>query len=490
MTTGRKQPATTGADIKLPPAFVNNRWCDDPIDRNDQFSMVDPRTEKTSGFLEFASLEVAERAVTAARSAFPQFSATSGEERLGYLRRLREIYEHRLSEMGEAISLEMGAPLDFAIRDQATAGLLHIDETIKALKHFRFEYSLGSNRIIREPVGVTVLITPWNWPANQIACKVAPAIAAGCTMVLKPSEYAPHSAILFADMLKEAGLPQGAFNMVFGDGPSIGGFLARHPAIDMVSFTGSHRAGVAVAQAAAPSIKRVVQELGGKSANIILGDLNEPGFASAVASGVSGCFLNAGQSCDAPSRMLVPRQRLGEAERIAKNHVAENLRCGPEPDADIGPLVNKAQFERVQTLITDAIEEGAICLTGGPGLPVGIQEGFFTRPTIFSNISRQLSIAQEEIFGPVLAIMPYDTVEEAIAIANSTPYGLSGYVTGDSKQAVLDVARRLRTGMVLINGASLSFDAPFGGYRQSGNGREWGTFGVEEFLETKAITGV
>jgi len=389
--------------------------------------------------------------------------------------------------MAETISLEMGAPISLSRAAQAPAGLAHFLEIVKVLGHFKFEETRGSTSMRKEAIGVCGLITPWNWPMNQIACKVAPALAAGCTMVLKPSEIAPLSAYLFARILEEAGVPNGVFNLVNGDGPTVGSAMASHPDVAMVSFTGSTRAGVAVAIAAAPTVKRVTQELGGKSANIILDDAI---LETAVKEGLQGCFRNAGQSCNAPTRMLVPRAKMAEAAAIAKR-AAEATRVGDPfiTDTSIGPLATKAQFEKVQRLISKGMEEGAELITGGPGRPDNIHKGYFVKPTVFANVRNDMTIAREEIFGPVLTIIPYEDENDAVRIANDTPYGLSGYITSGDIERARRVANRIRSGNVHINGARLDFGGCFGGYKQSGNGREWGEAGLDEFLELKAVFG-
>jgi aldehyde dehydrogenase (NAD+) len=381
----------------------------------------------------------------------------------------------------------MGAPLKFAKRAQAGSGLEHLTTALAVLKQFEFEEMIGSTQLRREPVGVCGLITPWNWPMNQISCKVAPALAAGCTMVLKPSEIAPLSAHVFAEILEQAGVPKGVFNLVDGDGPTVGEAISRHPDIDMVSFTGSTRAGVLVAKAAADTVKRVSQELGGKSANIILEDAD---LKTAVTSGVLSMMSNSGQSCNAPSRMLVPHKLYEEAVHIAKS-VAQKPVVG-DPKAEgvtMGPVANKTQFDKIQRLIEQGIAEGATLVTGGPGRPEGLSKGYFVRPTIFANANNSMTIAREEIFGPVLVMIPYEDEAEAVRIANDTVYGLSGYVYSGNIDHARRIARRLRTGMVHINGASTDSKAPFGGYKQSGNGREWGLEGLKEFLEVKAVMG-
>jgi aldehyde dehydrogenase (NAD+) len=381
----------------------------------------------------------------------------------------------------------MGAPWKFAKHAQAASGPQHIATALEVLKTFPFEERHGDTLIVKEPIGICGLITPWNWPMNQVAVKVAPALAAGCTMVLKPSEIAPFDAMIFAEILDEAGVPKGVFNLVNGDGPGVGSAISSHPDVAMVSFTGSTRAGVAVAQDAAPSVKRVAQELGGKSANIILDDAD---FEKAVAGGARGCFENTGQSCNAPTRMLVPADRMEEAASIAAN-VANSIKVGDprEDGVRMGPLASDVQWEKVQGFINGAIAEGATLVSGGPDRPEGIDKGYFVRPTVFSGVTNDMTIGREEVFGPVLSIMAYEDEDDAVRIANDTPYGLSGYVSSGDLDRARRVAARLRTGMVHINGAHLDSFAPFGGYKQSGNGREWGAHGFDEFLEVKSIYG-
>ena len=398
-----------------------------------------------------------------------------------------EIYESKMDEMAAAISSEMGAPISFSRAAQAPAGFRHLAEMKKVLAQFPFEKLKGSTLMRKEPVGVCGLITPWNWPMNQVVCKVAPALAAGCTMVLKPSEFAPLSAYLFAEILDQADVPPGVFNMVNGDGPTVGNAIASHPGVDMVSFTGSTRAGIAVASAAAPTVKRVTQELGGKAAYLILEDAD---LAAAVKDCVQGCFRNTGQSCNAPTRMLVPRSKMPEASAIAQK-VADKIKVG-DPAAEattMGPLSSKAQFEKVQALIQRGIAENAQLIVGGPGRPEGMTRGYFVKPTIFSEVRNDMTIAREEIFGPVLCIIPYDDEEDAVQIANDTPYGLSGFVASVDVERARRVAKKIRSGNVHINGARVDFAGCFGGYKQSGNGREWGEAGLEEFLELKAVFG-
>jgi len=392
-----------------------------------------------------------------------------------------------MKDIGAAISDEMGAPLSFAERFQAGAGLGHLMTTLDVLKSYPFEERLGSAMIVREPVGVVGMITPWNWPLNQIACKVAPALAAGCTMILKPSEYTPSSALVFAEILDEAGVPKGVFNLINGLGAEVGTAMSAHPAIDMMSFTGSTRAGIDVVQRAAPTVKRVTQELGGKSPNIILEDAD---LSKLIASGTAHCFNNTGQSCNAPTRMLVPLAKMQEAAAIAKG-VAEKAKPGDPRSAEttMGPVVNRVQWEKIQGLIQKGIDEGATLVTGGVGRPDGLNKGYFVRPTVFADVANDMTIARDEIFGPVLSIIGYKDEDDAVRIANDTPYGLAGYVSSGDVERARRVARRMRAGNVNINGAANERAAPFGGYKQSGNGREWGRFGVEEYLEVKAVAG-
>jgi aldehyde dehydrogenase (NAD+) len=406
---------------------------------------------------------------------------------LGLLRRIIEVYQARMEEMAETISREMGAPISVSRKAQAPAGLAHLLEIVKVLEHFNFEELKGSTLMRKEPIGVCGLITPWNWPMNQIVCKVAPALSAGCTMVLKPSEIAPLSAYLFAQILHQAAVPPGVFNMVNGDGPTVGAAISSHPDVAMVSFTGSTRAGVAVAVAAAPTVKRVTQELGGKSANILLDDAD---FEKAVQQGVQECFRNSGQSCNAPSRMLVPRSKMAQVIAVARQ-ATETTKAGDPlaEDSSVGPLASKSQFDKVQRLISKGIEEGATLVAGGPGRPEGLTKGYFVKPTVFADVRNDMTIAREEIFGPVLCIIPYENDDDAVRIANDTPYGLSGFVTSGDRERAGRVAKRLRSGNVHVNGAKVDFGGCFGGYKQSGNGREWGEAGLEEFLELKAIFG-
>ena len=405
--------------------YIDGKWVA-PSEPKD-LTVANPATEAPIATISLGNRDDVDRAVAAARNAFASYSETAPEQRLAFLRRIIEVYQAKSEAMAETISLEMGAPISLARKAQAPAGLGHLAEAARVLEHFRFEELRGSTLMRKEPIGVCGLITPWNWPMNQIACKVAPALAVGCTMVLKPSEMAPLSAYLFAQIIDEAGLPPGVFNLVNGDGPTVGAAISSHPDVDMVSFTGSTRAGVAVANAAAPTVKRVTQELGGKSANIVLGDAD---LAKAVKEGAQTCFRNTGQSCNAPTRMLVPRSRMADAAAIAKEE-AESTKVGDPHDAEtvLGPLASKAQFEKVQRLISQGIEEGATLVAGGLGRPEGFARGYFVRPTIFTDVHNDMTIAREEIFGPVLCIIPYENEDDAVRIANDSPYGLAGFVT-------------------------------------------------------------
>jgi aldehyde dehydrogenase (NAD+) len=465
--------------------YVDGKWVDPT--RSHDFSVINPATEEPIATISLGGAIDVDHAVAAAKRAFESYSETTPEERLNLLRRIIEIYQSKIDEMADTISQEMGAPSSLARKAQAPAGLAHLLETVKVLEHFKFEELKGSTLMRKEPIGVCGLITPWNWPMNQIVCKVAPALAAGCSMVLKPSEMAPLSGYLFAQILHEAAVPPGVFNLVNGDGPTVGAAIASHPDVAMVSFTGSTRAGVAVATAAAPTVKRVTQELGGKSANIILEDAD---FENAVKQGVQECFRNTGQSCNAPTRMLVPRSKMAQAAATAKRTAEATKAADPFAEGtSIGPLASKAQFDKVQRLIEKGIEEGAKLVAGGPGRPEGVTKGYFVKPTVFADVRNDMTIAREEIFGPVLCIIPYENEEDAIRIANDTPYGLSGFVTSQNRERAGRVAKRIRSGNVHINGARVDFGGSFGGYNQSGNGREWGEAGLEEFLELKAIFG-
>ena len=467
--------------------YIDRQWVP-PVNGGTSFDVVNPATEAVAGVIRLGDEADVERAVAAARRAFDAWSATPLAARTDLLVRAAAIYERRLDEMALAISEEMGAPLARLARAaQAPLGLWQLQTTLALAGDYPFEKRQGTTHVVREAVGVCALITPWNWPMNQTLCKVAPALLAGCTMVLKPSEYAPFSAQILAEILHEAGVPAGVFNMIHGDGARVGPLLSSHPDVDMVSLTGSTRAGSSVARHAADTIKVVSLELGGKSANIILDDAP---LEEAVAAGVTNMMFNTGQSCNAPSRMLVPASRLAEAERVAAATVARLVVGDPMDDATTtGPIANRRQFERVQGLIATGLQEGAELVCGGLGRPEGAARGWFVRPTVFSRVHNAMAIAREEIFGPVLVMIPYADEDEAVAIANDSEYGLSGYVWGGSVARAAAVARRLRTGMVHLNGAGIDLAAPFGGYKKSGNGREWGAAGIDEFLETKALMG-
>jgi aldehyde dehydrogenase (NAD+) len=464
--------------------YINGQWVL-PGDRP-TLDVINPATEQPFASISMGTAEDVDAAAKAARAAFENWSQSTREQRLAVLDKILDGIKARSEDLAQAISNEMGAPISFARTAQVGTGIAHFATVRGILADYDFDEQRGGTRIVKEPVGVCGFITPWNWPLNQVTCKIAPALAAGCTIVLKPSELAPVSAYILAEIIAESGLPAGVFNMVNGDGPTVGAAISRHPEIDLVSFTGSTRAGKEVAKAAADTIKRVTQELGGKSANIILNDAD---FTRAVSGGVLGCFGNSGQSCNAPTRMLVPQERMAEAIEIARTAAAKAVPGDTANETTrLGPVVSKTQFEKIQSLINQGIAEGAELIAGGPGKPEGLETGYYVRPTVFANVRNDMVIAREEIFGPVLTILGYADEDEAIRLANDTDYGLSGYVSGEPEHA-RRVARRLRTGMVHINGAGPDFAAPFGGYKQSGNGREWGVEGFEEFLETKAIMG-
>jgi len=448
--------------------------------------VIDPATELPVGKIAMGTAEDVDRAAKAARKAFDSFSQTTRQERLELLDAVIAAFAQREKDFAEAITEEMGAPRALAAGAHVPFAISHFITARKILETFEPTQKTGSSLVTREPIGVVGMITPWNWPLNQIACKVAPALAVGCTMVLKPSEVAPFSGQIFTEALDAAGVPAGVFNMVFGDGPTVGASISSHPEIDMVSFTGSTRAGIEVARNAAPTVKRVHQELGGKSANIILEDAD---FAGAVRGGVESMMLNSGQSCNAPSRMLLPQSRMDEAKEIARDTIAVQKVGDPGSDVNLGPVVSDVQWNRIQALINKGIDEGATLVAGGPGKPEGLNQGYYVRPTVFADVSNDMAVAQEEIFGPVLVMIGYEDEEDAIRIANDTPYGLAGYVqTGDPEHG-LAVASRIRAGQVLLNYAPLDMTVPFGGYKQSGNGREWGENAFHEFMELKAVMG-
>jgi aldehyde dehydrogenase (NAD+) len=466
--------------------YIDGAWVD-PIEPK-ELKVINPATEEVAGVISMGSSKDVDRAVMAARRAFDSYSRSTPAERLALLERMLAAYKAHYDEIAQAISIEMGAPITLSKTSQTGIGVGHISAMIDVLKNFKFEEMRGTVRLVQEPVGVCALITPWNWPMNQVAAKVVPALAAGCTMVLKPSEYSPFSAIIWAKIMHEAGVPAGVFNLINGDGNGVGAPLSSHREVDMVSFTGSTRAGSEVARNAAASVKRVHQELGGKSPNVLLDDAD---FERAVTKSVLHVFQNSGQSCNAPTRMLVPAAKLAEVEAIAKR-VTESVITG-DPTSEktnLGPVVSKLQFERVEGYIAKGIAEGAKVVIGGSGRPDGLTKGYFVKPTIFSNVRNDMTIAREEIFGPVLCILPYDSEEQAVQIANDTPYGLAAYVWSKDNLHARRIGAQIRAGQVTLNGASGNMNTPFGGFKMSGNGREWGEFGLRDFLEVKAVIGV
>ena len=465
--------------------YINGQWVEphtaNPLD------VINPATEEVCGRISMGSDADVNDAVAAAKAAAESFAATTVKQRIDFLQAILDGLLARNDEIATAIMEEMGAPWALAKHAQAPSGPQHFKAALEALKSYEFEERHGTTLIAKEAIGPCALITPWNWPINQVAVKVAPALAAGCTMVLKPSEIAPFDAMILAEIIHEAGVPAGVFNLINGDGPTVGAAMTSHPDIAMVSFTGSTRAGVAIAQNAAPTVKRVAQELGGKSANIVLDDAD---LKKAVGRGTSMCFDNSGQSCNAPTRMLVPKAAMKEAAEYAATRANSTIAGDPQgEDTRIGPVISKLQWDKIQGLIQKGIDEGATLVAGGTGLPDGIEKGYYVKPTVFADVTNEMTIAREEIFGPVLTIIPYEDDDDAVRIANDTPYGLSGYVTSPDLDRARKIAARLRTGMVHINGASLDAMAPFGGYKQSGNGREWGAHGIDEFLEVKSMYG-
>jgi aldehyde dehydrogenase (NAD+) len=465
--------------------YIDGKWVDPVVPTT--LDVIDPSTEEAYTQISVGSKADVDRAVAAAKAAFPSFSQTTKAERLALLKRILEVYNERFEDIAQAVSQENGSPITWAREAQAWAGRAHMESTIKAFEDYEFEEKRGGTMVVKEPIGVCALITPWNWPLNQIVCKVAPAIAAGCTVVLKPSEIAPISGIVFSEVMEAAGTPKGVYNMVNGTGPDVGQIMAGHPDVDMVSFTGSTRAGIIVAKTAADTVKRVAQELGGKSANIILSDAD---FAHAVRKGVEGCFGNSGQSCDAPTRMLVPSSRHDEALAIAKD-AAEAFRVGDprSEDTQLGPVVSELQFNKVQRLIEAGISDGATVVTGGPGRPEHLNRGYYVRPTVFGHVRPGMTIEKEEIFGPVLSVISYEDDDDAVKIANDTVYGLAAYVQSQDIGHARKVAGQLRAGQVSINYPEWDTFAPFGGYKQSGNGREYADWAIHDFLETKGIIG-
>ena len=465
--------------------YIDGKWT--PPAQPKSLAIVNPATEEAVGRISLGSTADVDRAAIAARRAFSRFSETTREHRIGLLERIVEGFRARLPELARTMTMEMGAPITFATERQATVALFHFEEALSVLGRYEFERTEGVGIVRREPIGVCGLITPWNWPLNQVASKVAPALATGCTVVLKPSEMAPLSAVMLAEIIHEAGVPAGVFNLVNGDGPTVGEAIAAHPEIDMVSFTGSTGAGIRVAKLAADTVKRVAQELGGKSANIILPDAD---IAASVAAGVHACNTNGGQNCQSPTRMLVHRSQRDIAVEAARGAIG-TIRLGDptDPATTMGPLVSQSQYDKVQDLIQSGIAEGATLVAGGPGRPVEVNRGYYVRPTVFADVKPQMRIAREEVFGPVLSMMTYDTEDEAIEIANATPFGLAGFVQSKDAERARRVANRIRAGRVYFNGAPFDRSLPFGGYKQSGNGREFGIYGFEEYLEVKALLG-
>jgi len=465
--------------------YIDGEWKEPSVP---QFmDVVNPATEKAFAKIALGSEKDVDNAVAAARRAFPSYSKVSIQDRIGFFKRVLEIFKRRQNEIAKVVTEEMGSPITFSIEAQTATCIAHIEAIIQVLETFSFEEQSGTTLIVKEPIGVVGLITPWNWPINQVVCKVLPALAAGCAIVIKPSEIAPLDATIFAEILEEAGLPAGVFNLVNGEGPVVGEAISSHPDIDMVSFTGSTRAGVRVAKAAADTVKRVTQELGGKSANILLDDVD---LQTAIRNGVVGCFANSGQSCDAPTRMLVPKSRYDEALKLALDAAEDQIVGNPDdPSTLLGPVASAGHFSKVQGLIQRGVDEGATVLIGGPGKPEGLDVGYYVRPTIFANVTNDMTIAREEIFGPVLCILPYEDEEDAVRIANDTPYGLAAYVQSGDHDRARRVARQLRAGSIFINYPDWDPLAPFGGYKQSGNGREAGHHSMSEYLEIKAMVG-
>ncbi|PPJ20611.1 aldehyde dehydrogenase family protein [Nocardia nova] len=463
--------------------YIGGQWVEPATAQT--IDVINPATEQVCGKVAAGSAEDVDRAVAAARAAFETWSATTVADRLAVLRAVAAEYQRRRDDLAAALTEEMGAPAALAGGFQVDLGAGHLDTAIAALAEYSFEQRHGASLVVKEPIGVCGLITPWNWPLNQIAVKVFPALATGCTVILKPSEQSPFTGQIFAEILDAAGVPAGVFNLVQGDGPGVGVPLSGHPGIDMISFTGSTRAGIDIARNAAPTVKRVTQELGGKSPNIVLDDAD---FATNVAKGVVTMMNNSGQTCSAGSRMLVPAARMNEAIDAARQAAAGITVGDPTGEVAMGPVVSGAQFDKIQALIRKGIEEGATLVTGGTGRPDGLEVGFYVKPTVFADVGNDMTIAREEIFGPVLTILGYDGLDHALEIANDTEYGLAGFVAGADLDQARAVARRIRAGSVAINDG-FDFACPFGGYRKSGNGREWGAYGFEEYLETKAILG-
>ncbi|MCP4877719.1 MAG: aldehyde dehydrogenase family protein [Gammaproteobacteria bacterium] len=465
--------------------YINGEWVNPHTP--DTIDVINPATEQIYDTISAGNKYDVDRAVSAARKAFESYSQWTVERRLTLLEQILEVYNTRLDDIALAISLEMGAPISFSRESQAQLGVDHIQSTMKALRAYEFEDYVGGALVCSEPIGVCGLITPWNWPINQVAVKVMPALAAGCTMVLKPSEESPIDAIILAEVMHEAGVPAGVFNLINGYGPVVGEAMSTHPDIDMMSFTGSTQGGIAVAKAAADTVKRVGQELGGKSANIILEDAD---ISEAVSMGVNFCMSNSGQTCNAPTRMLIPQHQMDNAIAAAHSAVEKIRVDDPSREgAHLGPVVNKSQFEKIQSLIQIGIDEGATLIAGGTGRPEHLNTGYYVKPTVFADVKNTMTVAREEIFGPVMVLIGYEDEDHAVDIANDTDYGLAGYVSSGSVEHAMTIARRIRAGQIVINYVGENTDIPFGGYKQSGNGRENGQWGLEEFLELKAITG-
>jgi aldehyde dehydrogenase (NAD+) len=471
--------------MKYDKFYINGEWVSPA--GNETLDVINPATEEPCGSVPMGAAADVDAAVAAAKAAFPGWAALSADERAGYLDKIAEIMTRRHGEFADVVCQEMGMPLPMAGAVQVGMPMANFANYARIAREFEYEKAQGGTQIVKEPIGVCGFITPWNYPLHQIVAKVAPALAAGCTMVVKPTEMAPLCAFMLAEVFDEAGVPAGVFNLVNGLGPIVGEAIAAHPDVDMVSFTGSTRAGKRVAELASQTVKRVTQELGGKSANVVLDDAD---FAKAIPAGVMGCYMNSGQTCSAPTRMLVPRERQEEAVQIAKA-TAEALKFGdPKGEGTThGPIVHAAQYEKVKELIGLGVKEGANLVTGGAERPEGVDKGYFVKPTVFSDVTNDMTIAQEEIFGPVLSIIPYDSEEEAVQIANDSIYGLAGCVWSGDKDRAINVARQMRTGQVTINEAGFDINAPFGGYKQSGNGRELGEFGMDEYMEIKALLG-
>ncbi|MCF4997240.1 aldehyde dehydrogenase family protein [Pseudomonas syringae] len=465
--------------------YIDGRWVEPHS--ADRLPVINPATEEAFCEIAMGDLNDVDNAVMAARRAFPEFSSTSPAQRKQLLQRILEVFMTRYDEIAEAIVQEVGAPKALSHAWQAGIGKRHLEQLLLTLDTFEFQKSRGTTLIAQEAVGVVALITPWNWPINQIVCKVAPALAAGCTMILKPSEIAPINALLFAEVMHDAGVPAGVFNLINGDGPTVGAALSAHPQVDMVSFTGSTRAGTEIARLAAPTVKRVHQELGGKSANILLDDVD---LQAAVTNGVDSCFGNSGQSCNAPTRMFVPAALHDQAVDIARRAAQKHIVGAPDADATtMGPVISERQYDSIQRMIAIGIDEGAQLVCGGPGRPDNLSRGYYVQPTIFANVTQDMTVAREEIFGPVLVIQPYDDEAQAVSMANDSVFGLAAYVQSADQSRARDVALKMRAGSVYINYPNWDSGAPFGGYKQSGNGREYAEWGLEAFLEVKGIVG-